>query len=99
MRTAPLTEKRGRVLGVTGALIRATVGGVRIGDLCHLQRGGRRATGEETLAEVVGFDDQHVLLSPLGTTIGISNDTQVAATGARHEVPVGPALLGKVLNG
>lgn len=99
VRTAPLTEKRGRVLGVTGALIRATVGGVRIGDLCYLQRGDRRATGEETLAEVVGFDDQHVLLSPLGTTIGISNDTQVAATGARHEVPVGPTLLGKVLNG
>lgn len=99
VRTVPLTEKRGRVLGVTGALIRATVGGVRIGDLCYLQRGDRRATGEETLAEVVGFDDQHVLLSPLGTTIGISNHTQVAATGARHEVPVGPTLLGKVLNG
>ena len=99
VRTAPLTEKRGRVLGVTGALIRATVGGVRIGDLCYLQRGDRRATDEETLAEVVGFDDRHVLLSPLGSTIGISNDTRVAATGARHEVPVGPALLGKVLNG
>ena len=99
VRTAPLTEKRGRVLGVTGALIRATVGGVRIGDLCYLQSGDRDASAGKTLAEVVGFDGQHVLLSPLGTTIGISNDTQVAATGARHEVPVGPALLGKVLNG
>lgn len=97
VRTAPLTEKRGRVLGVTGALIRATVGEVRIGDLCRLQRDGD--PGDGTLAEVVGFDGRHVLLSPLGSTIGISGDTQVAATGARHEVPVGPALLGRVLNG
>ena len=51
------------------------------------------------LAEVVGFDGPHVLMSPLGSTTGISNDTQVIATGRTHEVPVGPELLGKVLNG
>ena len=99
VRTAPLTERRGRVLSVTGALIRATVRGVRVGDLCLLQHGGRAHADEPTLAEVVGFDNRHVLLSPLGSTIGISGETQVAATGRTHEVPVGPALLGKVLNG
>ena len=99
VRTAALVERRGRVLGVTGALIRVAVGGVRIGDLCRLQRGDHPAADDHTLAEVVGFDGRHVLLSPLGSTVGISNDTQVVATGRRHEVPVGPALLGKVLNG
>ena len=99
VRTTPLVEKRGRVSGVTGGLIRATVAGVRIADLCLLKNAEDRVPGDDALAEVVGFDRQHVLLSPLGSTTGISNETQVIATGRTHEVPVGPELLGKVLNG
>ena len=99
VRNTPLVEKRGRVSAVTGGLVRATVAGVRIADLCVLSGGGDAAPGEDVLAEVVGFDRQHVLMSPLGPTTGISNDTQVIATGRTHEVPVGPELLGKVLNG
>ena len=99
VRTTPLVEKRGRVSGVTGGLIRATVAGVRIADLCLLKNVEDRVPGDDALAEVVGFDRQHVLLSPLGSTTGISNETQVIATGKTHEVPVGPELLGKVLNG
>ena len=99
VRTAPLVEKRGRVSAVTGGLIRATVTGVRIADLCVLRGAGDADSGDDVLAEVVGFDGQHVLMSPLGSTTGISNDTQVVATGRTHEVAVGPELLGKVLNG
>ena len=99
VRTTPLVEKRGRVSGVTGGLIRATVAGVRIADLCRLKNAEDRAPGDNVLAEVVGFDRQHVLLSPLGSTTGISHETQVIATGRTHEVSVGPELLGKVLNG
>ena len=99
VRTTPLFEKRGRVSGVTGGIVRATVSGVRIADLCLLEGPGDRVRGDDVLAEVVGFDKQHVLLSPLGSTTGISHDTQVIATGRTHEVPVGPALLGKVLDG
>ena len=99
VRTTPLVERRGRVSGVTGGLIRATVAGVRIADLCLLKSAEDRAPGDNVLAEVVGFDRQHVLLSPLGSTTGISHETQVIATGRTHEVSVGPELLGKVLNG
>ena len=99
VRTTALVEKRGRVSGVTGGLIRATVAGVRIADLCLLKNADDRVPGDDALAEVVGFDRQHVLLSPLGSTTGISNETQVIATGRTHEVSVGPQLLGKVLNG
>ena len=99
VRTTPLVEKRGRVSAVTGGLVRATVTGVRIADLCVLSGAGEAAPGEDVLAEVVGFDGPHVLMSPLGSTTGISNDTQVIATGRTHEVPVGPELLAKVLNG
>lgn len=99
VRTVPLAAWTGRVLGVTGALIRATVSGVRVGDLCILQPEGDDSPESGTLAEVVGFDERVVLLSPLGSTIGVSGDTRVVATGRTHEVAVGPALLGKVLNG
>ncbi len=99
VRTAPLFEKRGRVLGVTGGLVRATVQGVRIGDLCQLQSAGKPNPENDLLAEAVGFDGGHVLLSPLGSTTGLSNATEVAATGRTHEVAVGPSLLGKVLDG
>ncbi len=99
VRTVPLAQVRGRVLGVTGGLVRAAIGGVRIGDLCQLVNGWSCAGGRPTLAEVVGLDGPHVLLSPLGTTLGISTETQVEATGHRHDVGVGPALLGRVLNG
>ena len=99
VRTTPLVEKRGRVSAVTGGLVRATVTGVRIADLCMLSGIGDAAPGDGVLAEVVGFDGPHVLMSPLGSTTGISNDTQVVATGRTHEVAVGPELLGKVLNG
>ena len=99
VRDTPLVEVRGRVHGVTGALIRATAPNVRIGDLCLLRQPQSRTDQEESLAEVIGFDQRTVLLSPLGNTTGIASDTEVLATGRTHEVPVGPELLGKVLNG
>lgn len=97
LRTAPLVKRRGRVVGVTGSLVRAAVGRVGVGDLCRLE--GNGAHEPETLAEVVGFEGHDVLLSPLGTTVGISAETPVAATGRRHEVAVGDGLLGRVLDG
>ena len=99
VRDAPLIEKRGRVLSVAGALIRATVQGVGIGELCLFQNAGSHSGAAEGLAEVVGFDRRQVLLSPLGATHGFSNSTQIVATGKTHEVAVGPSLLGHVLNG
>ena len=99
VRDAPLIEKRGRVLSVAGALIRATVQGVGIGELCLFQNAGSHSGAAEGLAEVVGFDQRQVLLSPLGATHGFSNSTQIVATGKTHEVAVGPSLLGHVLNG
>ncbi|MXY55909.1 MAG: EscN/YscN/HrcN family type III secretion system ATPase [Gammaproteobacteria bacterium] len=97
LRTAPLVKRRGRVVGVTGSLVRAAVGRVGVGDLCRLE--GNGAHEPETLAEVVGFEGHDVLLSPLGTTVGISAETPVAATGRRREVAVGDGLLGRVLDG
>jgi len=93
---ARLLEVRGRVTQVTGTIIKAVVPGVEIGELCLLRNPSTRS---ELKAEVVGFSGKEALLTPMGDMYGISSSTEVVATGASHMVPVGPGLLGRVLNG
>jgi len=50
-------------------------------------------------AEVVGFRDNRALLMPLGEMGNISYGNEVIATGRSLRVPVGRALLGRVLDG
>ena len=89
-------EVRGHVQEVIGTLIRAVVPNVRIGELCILRNPGKK---HSIMAEVVGLDNRQVLLTPLGDMIGISNRTEVYPTGHSHQVPVGNATLGRVLDG
>ncbi len=93
--TSVLTHQ-GRVTQVTGAMIRATVPGVKIGELCLLRNPFESWDVE---AEVVGFSQQDALLMPLGEILGVSWGTQVIPTGATHQVAVGPELFGRVLDG
>jgi type III secretion protein N (ATPase) len=85
----------GRVTEVTGLVVRATVPGVRVGELVHLDL----AAGQRVQAEVVGFRGDEVVLMPLGTTTGIGPDAVVSPTGRPLAVPVGEGLLGRVLGG
>ncbi|NVK57435.1 MAG: type III secretion system ATPase SctN [Alteromonadaceae bacterium] len=87
---------RGRVQSVSGTIIRARISDVKIGELCRLVD---PVHGSETRAEVVGLDSNIALLSPLGNTLGISNNTEVVPTGTSFDVEVGDHLLGSVLNG
>ncbi|HCJ11686.1 MAG: EscN/YscN/HrcN family type III secretion system ATPase [Verrucomicrobia bacterium GWF2_51_19] len=89
-------EIKGRVLQVVGTIIKAFVPGVKIGELCSLKNPYEKF---ELLAEVVGFEQQAALLTPLGDLMGISSATEVIPTGKVHTVPVGPKLLGRVLDG
>ena len=91
-----LLEVCGFVLEVTGTLIRAVVPGVKIGELCSLRNPGEKGA---LMAEVIGFEDRCVLLTPMGDMLGISNRTQVFPSGHSHRVPVGPDILGRVLDG
>ncbi|VUD69237.1 putative ATP synthase YscN [Thalassocella blandensis] len=91
-----LLRVRGWVNKVSGTIIRAQVPDVKIGELCQCVSPSER---EPLLAEVVGFDGNVALLSPLGATTGISNKTEVIPTGKSHEIEVGEHLLGSVLDG
>lgn len=92
-------DVRGRVIEVTGLLIRAQVPGVRIGELCYLESPGRAGSSSAIPAEVVGFRDRAVFLMALGELTGIGFDCEVRPTGMVPSVCVGQALLGRVLDG
>ncbi|HEV7904506.1 MAG TPA: type III secretion system ATPase SctN [Pyrinomonadaceae bacterium] len=89
-------EVRGRVTELVGLLIRASVPGARVGELC-LIRSPHRA--RELRAEVVGFRGSEVILMPLGDIQDVAMGAEVASTGASLKVRVGDGLLGRVLDG
>jgi len=88
--------QRGRVIEAVGTLVKANGISVRLGELCRLFDA---KTGFEGLAEVAGFTDGNVWLSPMGPIEGLSPSTQVEGTGQVHTVAVGDFLLGRTVNG
>jgi flagellar biosynthesis/type III secretory pathway ATPase len=86
----------GRVSSSIGTLVRATGASARIGELCLLQQLG----GTFSLpAEVVGFDGEELLLTPMGDTQGLHPGLAVVALGRAHRIGVGDAMLGRVYDG
>ncbi len=92
----PTLHVKGRVVQVVGTIIRAVVPSVKLGEVCILRNPGEDF---ELQAEVVGLSRDAALLTPIGDMFGISTATEVIPTGRNHMVPVGPKLLGRVLDG
>jgi type III secretion protein N (ATPase) len=91
---APAARSAGRVLGVIGLTVRLTLPGARIGDVVTIRR--RRGP---LPAEIVGFSPEGAIAIPLGEPTGIGPDDLVEGTGEPLHVLVGPALLGRVVDG
>lgn len=92
---AKLRPVRGRVRRILGQLVHASVDGAGIGELCYLRD---PLSGRSVPAEVIGFEAENAILSPIGDLYGMSTRTEVIATGAPQSVPVGEALLGRVVS-
>ncbi len=90
---APLTS-RGRVRQITGMIVRARLPNARLGDLCSIEPRGRHPVR----AQVVGFDDEDVFLTPLDTLEEVGPKTPVINRGEALDVGVGDGLLGRVVN-
>jgi flagellum-specific ATP synthase len=88
-------EVRGRITRVVGLLVESSGPAAGVGELCAL------AAGDALLgmAEVVGFREGTTLLMPLGGMDGIRPGLEVVATGKPLTVPVGPHLVGRILDG
>jgi len=90
-----LLDRQGYVVRVSGTTVETAGPRVGLGELCGIHiRDGRRV-----LAEVVGFQNDHLILLPLAHIEGISpGDTITARTTPRH-ITLSEHVLGRVLNG
>jgi FliI/YscN family ATPase len=95
VRTTDLTPLTGRVSRVVGLLIESVGPRARVGEVCRIIG----APGDPPLqVEVVGFRDGFLQSVPLGGTSGIRPGDRIVARGSAASVPVGPALLGRVID-
>lgn len=85
----------GKVTKLVGLTIEARGPLVSVGDVCRIEA----AEGNAILTEVVGFRENNVLLMPLGDLSEIGPGNDVVATGGALQIPVGPHLLGRILDG
>lgn len=90
-----LSLKMGKVKKVIGLLIHAVGLKVFVGEVCEIVITGR----DKISAEVVGFQDDSVLLMPLGDLQGIGPGCLVLPTGSALKVKVGDELLGTTVDG
>jgi flagellum-specific ATP synthase len=86
---------RGQVLESVGQTIESAGPLASVGECCEIQD----QFGRVHLAEVIGFRGSNVLSMPVESTEGIRFGNQVTALGVHPEIEVGPALMGRVLNG
>lgn len=89
----PRLERSGRLDKVVGLTLRATGPAVAVGECCRIEssRGSR-------VAMAIGFDAGGMLLQPLGSTDGIRPGDRVVALDGGLEIPVGPTLIGRVID-
>lgn len=88
-------RRLGRLRAIQGMVVEATGLDVKLGELVDIlpARGGCSIT-----AEVVGLRDEQALLMPYAPVEGLCLSSQVIARGESASVPVGRALLGRVLD-
>lgn len=93
-KSIPVTM-RGRVRRITGGMvIRARLPNARIGELCTIEPRGRHPV----TAQIVGFDDEDVFLTPFDSLDQVGPKTPVINKSKAFSVGVGSELLGRVVN-
>src|SRR5260221_1444259 len=90
--TAPVM---GQVVRAVGLLVESIGPAASLGEICEV----RTARGVPLPVEVVGFRDGRLLSVPLGETTGIRPGDRIVSCGSALTVPVGDALLGRVIDG
>lgn len=96
LKDVPPWEKFGKVVHMVGNLIEAEGIRAAVGDVCKILPGGPEAP---ILAEVVGFNQKRLKLSPLSAIQGIQPGCLVQPHHQSGAVSVGEGMLGRVLDG
>ena len=90
----PPGVRLGRVVACNGLVIEALGPDLRLGETCTLTRQGH----PPLLCQAVGFRNGHMLLMPFGASEGIKAGDRLRATDAPLSIPVGDALVGRIVN-
>lgn len=87
-------QSKGRIIRISGLVIKARLPNVKLGEICSIEPSGKNPIQ----AQVVGFDDEDVFLTPLDPLEEVSPKTPVISRGRFLKVGVGKNLLGRVIN-
>ncbi|MEN8259099.1 MAG: flagellar protein export ATPase FliI [Pseudomonadota bacterium] len=85
----------GKLSRMVGLILEAVGCRAAIGSRCLIEA----VNGKKIEAEVVGFAGERLFLMPSGEITGLEQDCRVIPTGRSGHARVGPALLGRVLDG
>ncbi|MFC1652526.1 FliI/YscN family ATPase [Planctomycetota bacterium] len=95
LREVNLLNCQGTVVRVTGSTVETAGPMVGLGEICGIHiRDGRRV-----LSEVVGFNEDRLILLPLEYIEGISPGDPVSARTSPRHIQLSDRVLGRVLNG
>ncbi len=83
----------GEVQKVIGLTIESRGPDASLGEMCKILVGSKK-----TLAEVVGFKEDNILLMPLEDITGLRKGCEVIKTGRSVSIPVGEELKGRVID-
>ena len=86
----------GKITEIIGLTIESDGPKSSIGDLCYIYN---NYNDKPTMAEVVGFKRDKILLMPLASPDGIHPGALVVNTGGAMKIGVGNQLIGRVLDG
>lgn len=86
----------GKITEIIGLTIESDGPKSSIGDLCYIYND---YGDKPTMAEVVGFKKDKILLMPLASPDGIRPGALVVNTGSAMKIGVGEQLIGRVLDG
>lgn len=90
-----MNQKFGNLISFNGLVIESNGPDAKIGELCELMDDNGAVV---SLAEVIGFKNEKVLLMPFEKVSGISGSSPIRATGKSLTIPVGNELLGRVVD-
>lgn len=88
-------KEYGKIEKMVGLTMEATGPASNLNDVCCITCSDK----SKKLAEVVGFQDNRILLMPYDDMTGVGIGNLVENTGSSFRVPVGEELLGKVIDG
>ncbi|MCG5103490.1 flagellar protein export ATPase FliI [Oceanobacillus alkalisoli] len=89
-------KRYGMVSRVVGIMIESVGPEANIGEVCHIHSATKRR--EPILAEVVGFNNENIILMPYSEVTEIGPGCLVEATGKPLTIKVGRGLIGTVVD-